>query len=84
VKGLKHESNARAAPACERIIIKSGEIDILEQHPSAVGPIQSRDDVQESRFAAAGLAHDGKELAGGEIEREIIEYRCVRAIALAE
>ena len=45
----------------------------VEQHPPAVGPVEAGDDLDQRRLAGAVLAHQRMDLAGPEVERDLVE-----------
>ena len=45
----------------------------VEQHPALVGPVDAGDDLDQRRLAGAVLAHQRVDLAGLEVERDVVE-----------
>src|SRR5262249_4323183 len=48
---------------------------VIAAHPVAAArrPVEAADDVHQRRLARPGLAHDGHELAGTDLQRDIVE-----------
>ena len=45
----------------------------VEEHPARVGPVDAGDDLDQRRLAGAVLAHQRVDLAGPEVERDVVE-----------
>ena len=70
VERLEHEPDVLAAQARERAVGHRG--DLLAADPDRPGrrPVEPGEQVHERGLAGAGRAHDGRELAGGDVERD--------------
>jgi hypothetical protein len=85
VKRLEDKADMGASQPRQCIIVERCKIGRIEQHAPAVGTIESGDDVEQRRFAAAGFADDGEELARAQAETDVIEHpRCGGAITLTQ
>lgn len=86
MKRLKYESHGATAKHGTAIIVQIGNDDAIEDHRSAIGPIEARDNVQESRFADPGFAGDGDAFPGDNVQIHAGEKDtlCGGAIGLPE
>ena len=81
VKSLEHEAHALAAQQRARGVIERGEVDAVEHDRARVRHVESRDQVEQRRFADAGLAHDRDELAAVDESSETVAQDLARAHA---
>jgi hypothetical protein len=75
---LGHEDAGRAG---------LGQLRTIDRHRAAVGAIESREDVQQRRLAAAGRTDDGDDLAVADGKRDSLQHperSLVRGIALVD
>ena len=54
---------------------QSGERPAIEDQPPAIGVFKSGDDAQQGGLAAAARAEEGDELAGGDVEADVVDRR---------
>jgi hypothetical protein len=57
----------------ERLLVELGEIGASDDHAPAGRSIDARDQVEKSRFAAAGWPDDRYPLTSGDVERHLVE-----------
>jgi len=57
------------------VIVQGGQIDAFENHATAIGCIEAREQIEQRRLADAGLAHDGQVLAAAKFEIDALEDR---------
>ena len=71
MKGLKHKTDAAAPQQRDGVIVEGRQIGRPRAHTRPVsGLIETGEQIEQRRLADAGLAHDGKILAGLEFEIE--------------
>src|SRR5713101_8499116 len=59
----------------------AGDVLTADDHPSTIGLLQSRDQPQRRRLAAAGWAQQGDQLAGSHRQIEAVQRRHARVAA---
>jgi len=83
VEGLKDEADATIADSGEVAVVETGDGLTGEGVGSAVGSVQSAQQVHEGAFSGAAGAHDGDELSATDVEVDVVEGDDL-IIALAE
>ncbi len=73
VERLEDKADMTAPPQRERVVVLVGKRFRIEADLAAIGPIQSRDQVEECRLARSRLAHDRDPFAARDIEIDVIE-----------
>ena len=63
VEGLEHKANLAAAQGGKLAVLRGGHVDAVQPIAALGGLIQRTHDVHQGGLAAAGLAHNGHELA---------------------
>src|SRR5690606_41378529 len=83
VKGLKHKSHARAPQARAFGIAELSEILTVEDDAAMIRRIQPRDQIEQRRLAAPGVAHDRDVLARAKHERNAVQDAARRRDAVS-
>jgi hypothetical protein len=70
VEGLEDEADLVAAQVGELLVVELGELRAVQDDRAGRRPVESGEQVHERRLARARGAHDGGELARGEVDRD--------------
>ena len=73
VERLEDEAEPVAPQQCELLLAGVRDVDVADRHRAAVESVEAGHAVHERRLARAGGAHDGGELAGGEVDVDAVE-----------
>ena len=73
VERLEDEAQAVAPQPGELLFAGGGDVDVADGDRAAGEAIEAGHAVHEGRLAGAGRAHDGGELAGGEVDVDVVE-----------
>src|SRR5690606_18733928 len=74
VVALENETEGAAAQAGQLVAIQLGNILAFEQVTAGGGLVQAAEQVHQGRLAGAGGAHDGDELAGMDIQGDVMQH----------
>jgi hypothetical protein len=81
---LEHKAQVAPPQPCTLVARQCFDVDTLEQVLARGGRIQAAHDVHDGGFARAAGAHNGHELAGGDVEVDVPEREQFgRALAIA-
>ena len=75
LEALEHETDAVAAESRAGVLVEQCEIHSIEEHSATCRCIQTCQQAEERRLAAAGWADDCNRLTRGDIERHIAQDR---------
>src|SRR5476649_1250029 len=84
VKCLEDEAELLPPKASGGVIVETRNYCTVDQHFTAVGLIEARDQVQQRRLADARIAHDRDELPRIECEVEVCQQHAACAVRLAQ
>ncbi len=84
VERLEHEADALAPQARGGIVVQRRHGLAVDQDFAAVGAVQTRNKIEQGRFADAGISHDGDIFAGAQGEIEAVEDDALAAVRLAK
>ena len=73
VERLEHEADVRAAQSREVAVLHARDVLAGDPDGARGGRVEAGEQVHERRLAGARRAHDGRELAGGQVERDAAE-----------
>ena len=73
---LEHERVLRhdAEPRAEAVELEVAEVDAVDQHAAGVGIVGAAEELGDARLAGAGVADQGRDLAGLHRERHVAEH----------
>ena len=75
---LQHDAQLAAQPRA----VHHGEIDAVDEHPSALGDVEALDELGERALSRAGGADNANNLAGRNVETDVVQHlRPIDAIA---
>ena len=83
VEELKDEADVVAAQLGELAVVEPGEVDAVDHDRARGRAVEAGEDVHQGRLARARRAHDRRQPAGRELDRDAVE-RGHRGLALAE
>ena len=72
-EGLEYETDIAAAHAGSGIVIKPSNFPVVQRDGAGIGQIQAGNQIQQGRFAAAGIADNGDIVARQEFEADILQ-----------
>jgi len=75
MEGLEDKADGTAPQQRRGVVVQRGKIDAFENHASAIGCIEARQQIEQRRLADAGLAHDGQILAAAKFELDALKDR---------
>jgi hypothetical protein len=73
VEALEHEAELLVADLRHRAVGEAGDRDAVELDRAGGRPIEEADEVHHRRLPGAGGAHHRDVLAGGDVERDVVE-----------
>src|SRR5439155_18318306 len=73
VEELEHETDAIATEAGEPRLPQTAEVGSAHDHAAGRRPVESRNEVEQGRFSAAGRPHDGAELTPVDAQRDAVD-----------
>src|ERR1043166_8149340 len=62
-----------AARGFERALAEHRQVRSLEQDPAGAGPVETQERLGQRRLAAAGFAHQAQDLAGSDLQGDVID-----------
>ncbi len=68
VELLEDEADGFGADVGELVVVEPGDVFVEELEGAGVGLVEEAEEVEEGRFAGAGLAHDGDEFTGFNVQ----------------
>ena len=71
---LEDETHAGASQSGAPGIIERGEVLPGDDDAARVRHVEPGDEIEERGLAGAGLAHHGDVLAGGEVQRHVVQH----------
>jgi hypothetical protein len=74
IEELEDEPDRRAPQPREPRLIERRRLRIAEKHAPARRPIDGADQIEQRRLAASGRAHQHREIARRDVERNVIEH----------
>ncbi len=72
---LEHEADFLGPEPGPLILVERAQVLAIQLHPAGGRAVQSRQEPEQSRLAAAARAQDREEPAGGQAERDILQHR---------
>lgn len=73
MKRLEHEAHSLAAQCRECVVVQASEVDVGNDDRAGVGSFESRDQIEQSRFAGPRLAHHSDVFAACHFERSLVQ-----------
>lgn len=73
VESLEDETDVVVAPFRELGFGEVGDVDFVDVAVAAGGAVNAGNDMEERAFARAARAHEGDELTGGDVDRDVVE-----------
>ena len=87
VVGLEDEADLVAAQPGQRLVLELGEVLVADEHRALVGGVERGAAVHQRRLAGPARPHHGGELAGRQVEGDVVEgddARLARAVGLGQ